>query len=83
MNLFRYKNISYVFGAKSSPTCAKYALKRVGLDNGEMYPIATKAIQNNFYMNDFIKSVETPEEAIEVFSQLQPLLSQHGFELKK
>ena len=34
-------------------------------------------------MDDFIKSVETPEEAIEVFNQLQPLLSQHGFELKK
>ena len=55
----------------------------MGLDNEEEYPIATKAIQNNFYVNDFIKSVETPEEATEVFNQLQPLLSQHGFELKK
>ena len=34
-------------------------------------------------MDDFIKSVETPEEAIEVFSQLPVLLSEHGFELKK
>ena len=34
-------------------------------------------------MDDFIKSVETPEEAIEIFDQLQPLLSRHGFELKK
>ena len=34
-------------------------------------------------MDDFIKSVETPEEAIEVFNQLQPLLSRHGLELKK
>ena len=34
-------------------------------------------------MDDFIISVETPEEAIEVFNQLQPLLSQPGFELKK
>ena len=34
-------------------------------------------------MDDFIKSVETTEEAIEVFNQLQRLLSQHGFELKK
>ena len=47
------------------------------------YPIAAKAIQNNFYMDDFIKSVETPEESIEVFNQLQPLPSRHGFELKK
>ena len=47
-----------------------------------MYQIAAKAIQNNFYMDDFIKSVKTPEEAIEVFNQIQ-LLSQHGIELKK
>ena len=78
-----YEYQRHVFGAKSSPTCANYALKRVGLDNEKEYPIAAKAIQNNFYMDDFIKSVETPEEAIQVFNQLQPLLSQHGFELKK
>ena len=78
-----YEYQRHVFGAKSSPTCANYALKRVGLDNEKEYPIAAKAIQNNFYMDDIIKSVQTPEEAIEVFNQLQPLLSQHGFELKK
>ena len=33
-----------VIGAKSSPTCANYALKRVGLDNEKEYPIAAKAI---------------------------------------
>ena len=55
----------------------------MGLDNEEMYPISSKAIQNNFDMNNFIKSVENPEEAIEVFNQLQSLLSQRGFELKK
>ena len=81
VHIYQYQR--HAFGAKSSPTCANYALKRVGLDNEKEYPIAAKAIQNNFYLVDFIKSVETPEEAIEVFNQLQPLLSQHGFELKK
>ena len=55
----------------------------MGLDNEKEDPIAAKAIQNNFYMDDFINSVETPEEAIEMFNQLQPLLSRHGFKLKK
>ena len=64
----------HVFCAKSSPICANYALKRVGLDNKKEYPIAAKAIQNNFYMDNFIKSVVTAEEAIEVFNQLQPFL---------
>ena len=72
-----------VFGAKSSLPCAKYAPKRLRLDNEREYTIAAKVIQNNFYMDNFTKSVETPEEAIEVFNPVQPLLSQYGFELKK
>ena len=73
----------HVFGANRSPNCANCALKRVGLDNEEMYPVAAKAMQNNFYMDDFIKSVETPQEAIEVFNQRKLPLSQGGIELKK
>ena len=55
----------------------------MGLDNEEEYLIAAKTIQNNFYMDDFIKSVKTPEEAVEVFKQFQPLLSKQRFELNK
>ena len=78
-----YEYQRHVFGAKSSPTCANYALTRVAIDNEDEFPIAAKTIQNKVYMDDFIKSVETPEEAIKVFKQLQPLLSKHGFELRK
>ena len=74
-----YEYQRHVFGAKSSPISANYALKRVANDNEDEFPIAAKAIQNNFYMDDFIKSVETPEEATKVLNQLQPFLSKHGF----
>ena len=53
------------------------------MDNEKEYPIAAKAVQNDFYMDNFFKSAKTPDEAIEVFNQLQPLVSQHGLELKK
>ena len=52
-------------------------LKRVAIDNEDEFPIAAKTIQNNFYLDDFIKSVETPDEAIKVSKQRQPLLSKH------
>ena len=81
VQIYEYQH--QVLGAKCSPTCASYTRKRVGLDNEEMYPIAAKAIQNNFYMDDFIESVETAEEAIEVFSQLRHLLSQNVFDRRK
>ena len=70
-----YEYQRHVFGAKSSPNSANNTPKRVGLDNEEMYPIAARTIQNNFYLNNFIKSVEVPEEAIEFFNQQQPVLS--------
>ena len=69
----------HVFGARSSPTCANYALKRVGVDNQDEFPIAAKAIATNFYMDDFIKSFQTPEEGVKIFKQLQPLLAKHCF----
>ena len=78
-----YEYQRHVFAAKSSPTCANYALKRVGIDNEDEFPIAAKAIFNNFYMDDLIKSIETAKERIEVFNQQQPLLLKHRFELKK
>ena len=81
VQIYAYQRL--VFGAKSSSTCANCAPNQVGFDNQEMYPISAKAIQNNFYMDDFIKSIENPEEAIDVFSQLQNLLSHHGFPFKK
>ena len=81
VQIYEYQH--HVFGAMSSPTCANYALKRVAIDNQDEFPIAAKTIQNNFYMDDFFKSVEITEEAIKVFKQLQPLLSKLGFELKK
>ena len=72
----------HVFGAKSSATCANYAVKRNDLDNEQLYPIAAIALESNPYMNDFIKSFDSTEEAIEVFSQIHHL-SNHGFELNK
>ena len=73
--MFKFMDASITF--LEPKNLSNYALKRVGIGIEEMYPIAAKAIQNNFYTDDFIKSVETPERAIEVLNQLQPLLSQH------
>ena len=50
------------------PTCASYAIKRLGIDKEELYPMAAKARQINFYMDNFIKSVGTSGEAIDIFS---------------
>ena len=61
-NVGVYEYQRHVFGARSSPTCANYALQRVGEDNKDTHPVAANAIKRNFYMDDFIKSVNTVQE---------------------
>ena len=60
----------HVFGANSSPTSANYALQQTGRDNKDVYPLAPKVIERNFFMDDFAKSVDTEKEPIELYIQL-------------
>ena len=50
-----------IVGAKSSPTCANYALQQVARDNAHEFPQITKLIRRNFYMDDFVKSVSNAD----------------------
>ena len=84
MNMLRYTNISVM-----SLDLTVLQLVQTMLSSEwdwttkESIQLQQRQYKNNIYMEDFIKSVETPEEAIKIFNQLQPLLSRHGFELKK
>ena len=49
-----YEYQRHVFGTKSCPTCANYALKRVGLDS-EKYPIGAKAKQKKLLQGRFLQ----------------------------
>ena len=47
-----YEYTRHFFGAKSSPACA---------DNAVNNEILVRTVQRNFYMDDFLKSVRTPQ----------------------
>ena len=57
-----YKYTRHVFGAKSSSTCANYALHQVAKDNAVNDESLVKTVQRNFYVDDFLKSVRTPKK---------------------
>ena len=78
-----YEYTRHVFGAKGSPTCANYALHRVAKDNAKEDENLVKAVQRNFYMDDFLKSVRTPQEAIEIYQKVREILIKGGFNLTK
>ena len=82
-NVVVYQYTRHIFGAKDSPTCANYALKRTARDNVDQYPEATKAVLENFYMDDYLDSVESPERALKRSKELVHLLHLGGFKLTK
>ena len=78
-----YEYGRHIFGAKSSPTCANYALQQVARDNAQESPQITKLIMRNFYMDDFVKSVPSAEQAIEIYNMLRAMLAKGGFHSTK
>ena len=78
-----YQYMRHIFGSKDSPTCANYALQRTGHDNYDKFPKATQAVLTKFYMDDYLDSFSTAEEAIEVSQELVKLLQKGGFKLTK
>ena len=76
-----FQNTRHIFGAKDSPTCANYALRRTAVDNQDRYPDAAYAVLNNFYMDDYLGSVKNPETALMLSCSLVELLKLGGFNL--
>ena len=81
VNVYEYGR--HIIGAKRSPTCANYALQQVARDNAQESPQITKLIMRNFYMDDFVKSVSSAEQAIEIYNMSRAMLARGGFHLTK
>ena len=74
----------FLFGAKCSPSCACYALKRAAVDQSDEYTqTAVKTVLKNFYVDDMLKSVATECEAVALRKELKEMLKNRGFELTK
>ena len=82
-NVLVHQYTRHIFGAKDSPTCANYALQRTARDNAKEYPVAANAVLENFYMDDYLDSMESPERAIIRSKELVHLLHLGGFKLTK
>ena len=82
-NVVVHQYTRHIFGAKDSPTCANYALERTARDNAKEYPEAAKAVPENFYMDNYLDSVESPERALIRLKELVHLFHLGGFKLTK
>ena len=81
--LIPYQNNRHIFGAKSLPKCADYALQQCAKLFGMEHPIASQVVMDNFYVDDMLLSVFTTEQASEGIQELKSLIAKRGFKLTK
>ena len=81
--LLEYRMNVHLFGAASSPGCANYGLKHLAKSHENILPNAAFFIQNDFYVDDGLTSVETENEAINLIRDAQSLCSKGGLRLHK
>ena len=74
----------HIFGAKSSPSCASFALLHaVDVFGHEFSDEAVTAVRRNFYVDDFLLSVSSISEAVQIGREVTKMLSKAGFTLHK
>ena len=79
-----YRMTTHLFGGVWSPGCANFILRRCASDNYELYdPQTIKTVNNNFYVDDCLKSVPDECQAVRLARDLTDLLRRGGFHLTK
>ena len=73
----------HIFGARGSPTCANFALRKTVTDNISEYPESASVLNENFYVDDYLDLFENVTHAIENNRDLVSLLGLGGFNLTK
>ena len=82
-NVVVHQYTRHIFGARDSPTCANFALRKTATDNMSTYPEAASVVNENFYMDDYLDSFENVTQAIKTSRDLVSLLKLGGFNLTK
>lgn len=73
---------SMTFGLSSSPCAATYVMNRNANEFENEYPQAVQAIRNKHYVDDYLDSVDTVDEAIARIKQVAHVHQQGGFEIR-
>ncbi|XP_044744687.1 uncharacterized protein LOC123306650 [Coccinella septempunctata] len=71
-----------IFGAVCSPLAAQYIKNRNASEFQDEYPRAANAIKYTHYMDDYLDSVDTVEEVIQLIKEVIHIHSEGGFEIR-
>lgn len=83
-NIAEYRMKVHVFGNSPSPAVAIYCMRRAAqvgeLEHGSD---ARQFVERQFYVDDGLTSVATPEEAIDLLTRTRKLLAESNLQLHK
>ena len=79
-----YRMSSHLFGATSSPDCANVGLRKTADDyENDCGTEAANFVRDNFYVDDGLKSVPSPSDAVALIESTKTLCQKGGFCLHK
>ncbi len=78
-----YRMTRLTFGVSASSFIANMCVKQNALDHVLEFPLAAKAVEESFYVDDGLTGADSIEQAIELHHQLQALFAKGGFLLRK
>lgn len=77
-----YEMVVMTFGAACSPCSALYVMKTNARDHADYHPRSIKAICDHHYIDDFVDSFDSVEEAINISKEVRQIHKNGGFELR-
>ncbi|XP_062534422.1 uncharacterized protein LOC134203573 [Armigeres subalbatus] len=78
-----YELTTVTYGTKPAPYLATRTLQQLAEDEQLQFPMAARAVKKDVYMDDVLTGTNTEEEAMELRTQLDSMLSKGGFSLRK
>ncbi|XP_029340892.1 uncharacterized protein LOC115033071 [Acyrthosiphon pisum] len=78
-----YRLSTVTYGLITSPYHALRVLKQLALDEQNNYPIGSKILLNDFYVDEVMTGGDNLSEVLHKIQELTALLNQGGFELRK
>ena len=80
-----YNMLVTIFGAKCSPASVNFALRKTASDHEEcdVSRRAADAVRRNFYMDDFLETEKSVEDAKTMREEVTELFAKGGFRLTK
>lgn len=78
-----YRLTRVTYGVNSAPFLSLRVLRQLVCDEGNQFPLASHAVLNFCYIDDFVFSCPSYKNALDTVKQLILLMKKGGFELRK